>query len=91
MICERASGLPSLLRQRTGAQIAGEAIFEDDPAIRERFRQRKIVHHGDAVADSLGAQNFHRFANRFRRRQFPPRGRRCAALRRARNRMRDEN
>ena len=73
------------------ARLLDGANFKHHAPLGKRFGQGRIVHHGDAVADALGSQEFRRLRARIRGRRFLRRDRRCATLRRAPNRMRAEN
>ena len=55
-----------MFRQSAGTKIAGETIFQNHAPVGQRVRKREIVHHADAVADPLRAQQFEGFAYIFR-------------------------
>src|ERR1700735_1234301 len=66
MILERGLGFLRLARERPSAQIAGWAIFQNDPSHRQRFSKRRAAHHRDSVPDALRAKQVKRLAHRIR-------------------------
>ncbi len=64
MVRESRVCLARLLCKSACAQIARRTIFEHDVPSRQRFSERRIVHHGDTMAHSLGAEDLDRFAHR---------------------------
>ena len=71
MVRERCIRLAGLLGERSGGQILLEGQFSSTTwRVRERLGQRRIVHHGDSVADALGARDFDGLANGFRPADF---------------------
>src|ERR1039457_1432872 len=64
MVPKRSVRFANLLGERARRQIARGAIFQHDAPGGQRFGQRRIVHHGDSVADALSAENIDGFADR---------------------------
>ena len=65
MILQRCAGFFRLRGERAGAEIAGQAIFQDHATCSQGIGERGIAHHRDAVPDALRSQNFDGFAHRF--------------------------